>query len=72
MKIMAILRYKNSIRLTGIDAESYYRDTGRNSLPKSVDEYNQAMRETKARWLFIDSPEARLLLATCFTELDLM
>ena len=69
---MAILRCKNSIRLSGKDADSYRSDTGRSTLPKSIEEYNRAMRDTRLMWQAIDTPESRLLAAVCFEELQPM
>lgn len=66
---MSILRWRNSIRLNGIDAETYLKDSGKENLPKTVQEYNKTMQEIKAYWLLEDSPESRLLVAVCFEEL---
>lgn len=67
---MAILRCGNSIRLSGKAAENYLADTGRATLPKTVDEYNRAMRDTKAMWEKINTPESILLAACLFQELE--
>lgn len=66
---MPILRCEDAIRLTGIDAENFLRDTGRNTLPKSVAEYNLAMKQVRELWNQIDTPESRLIAATCFEDL---
>jgi hypothetical protein len=64
---MAILRLGKHIRLSGKDAEHYLEDTGRASLPKTVDEYNRAMRDAKAAWLGTECAEG-VLLATIFCK----
>lgn len=67
---MAILRCGNSIRLSGKEAENYLSDTGRSSLPKTVAEYNSAMRDTKAMWKRLNTPESILLAACLFEEIE--
>ncbi len=66
---MAILRCGNSIRLNGEDPHTYISDTGQSSLPKSVTKYNRAVRDLRAMWHKYDTPESRLLAATCFQDL---
>lgn len=66
---MALLRCGNSIRLSGKEADIYLSDTGRSSLPKTVDEYNRAMQDTKIMWQKLNSPESKLLAAICFKDL---
>ena len=67
---MAILRCGNSIRLTGKEAENYLSDTGRSTLPKTIDEYNRAMRDTKTMWERMNTPESTLLAACLFHEIE--
>jgi hypothetical protein len=69
---MAILRCGNSIRLTGTEAGNYLSDTGRSALPKTVDEYNRAMRDAKTMWERLNTPESILLAACLFKEIDLL
>ena len=69
---MAILRCGNSIRLIGSDAEIYLADTGRATLPRTVDEYNRAMQDTKAMWDLLNTPESVLLAACLFKEIELL
>lgn len=67
---MAILRCGNSIRLIGKDAEIYLSDTGLSALPKTVNEYNRAMQDTKTMWKRINTPESTLLAACLFHEIE--
>jgi hypothetical protein len=69
---MAILHCGNSIRLIGSDAEIYLADTGRATLPRTVDEYNRAMQVTKAMWERMNTPESVLLAACLFKEIELL
>jgi ubiquinone/menaquinone biosynthesis C-methylase UbiE len=69
---MGILRCGNTIRLVGIDANSYLLDTGKQKLPTQAIEYNAAMQELKRVWAAFDTPEGRLIAATCFAELDII
>lgn len=60
---MPIIRSGNKIRLTGVDAENYKKETGRASLPTTVDEYNRAMSDTSKAWAGTDCAEGDLLAA---------
>lgn len=60
---MAKIKSGRQIKLSGQDAENYLRDTGRASLPKTVDEFNCAMKDTADAWRSVDNPEAQLLAA---------
>lgn len=70
MSSMTILRCGNAIRLSGKEAETFLRDTGRSKLPTTVQEYNLAMRDIREMWAFTGTPEGRLLAAICFCDLD--
>jgi len=58
---MPILRFGNTLRLTGKEAEDYFKQTGRAKLPSTVNEYNQAIQETINLWNSIETPEGYLL-----------
>jgi hypothetical protein len=46
-----------------MDAETYKADTGRNNLPKTVNEFNLAYKEAISLWRDSDTPEGYLLAA---------
>jgi hypothetical protein len=67
---MALLRCGNVLRLSGAEAKAYLSDTGRKTLPKTIEEYNAAMQEMRNLWEKYDTPETKLLAAVCFKSLD--
>ena len=68
---MPMIRSGNNIRLTGKEAETYKMDTGRNSLPKTVNEFNMAYKEAISLWRDSNTPEGYLLAAVLEEQLIL-
>lgn len=60
---MAKLRMGNQIRLSGEDAEIYLMDTGKNALPKTVEEHDHALEMAAQYWEYAGSAEGIFLAA---------
>ncbi len=58
---MPIIHYGNLIRLTGEDAEKFLQHTGRNTLPKTLQEYHAAIELAVEQWEALDTPEGHLM-----------
>lgn len=58
---MPILKYGEQIRLTGSDAENFLRNTGRNTLPTTLSEYQSAIEIATEQWKELDTPEGHLM-----------
>ena len=58
---MPIIKYADQIRLTGKDAENFLRNTGRNSLPTTLKEYQSAIEIATEQWKELESPEGQLM-----------
>ena len=58
---MGKLRSGQQLRLTGKDAEEYLTDTGRATLPKTVQEHNTAHQQSADTWRAAGCPEGDFL-----------
>jgi len=59
--VVPIIKYADQIRLTGKDAENFLRNTGRNTLPTTLKEYQSAIDIATEQWKELDSPEGQLM-----------
>jgi hypothetical protein len=60
---MAILRCGQQLRLTNDDAAIYRQDTGYTQLPKTVNEYNQGLKNAINAWVSTNCAEGDLMAA---------